>query len=458
MAAQAIARVPAGDPPAIAADASAIACRLADAFPVGECGPAEASSGAAANRPVHSDPVQTLLAGACALRASALHLRVDADGGRVDARIDGVWRERIRLSGRHAAALAAELCRRAGIAAEPASAAAWAEGPLALAGNDFTWADATGAAVRPPAFVVRRAPTAAGGTLFFIGIGGAYAPDARLEQLGFEESDLERIRRNAGGREGLILVVGPARSGKTATLHAILGSLDARARSIQTVESTPPRPHERWLQFTAAPRDGDGRGDPLRACLAQVLRNEPDVVLVEALRTRKAARLAMQALAGGCLVLSSVDAGRASEVFGQLRRLGVEPEELAARLCLVIAQRLLRRLCPHCAQADDSPDLRSAMARAANTWLAGEPVRAAVARPGGCPRCGGTGYAGLALAYELIEVDASARAIAEQGSSALEMEQALLADGRSLWDQGLRLLSRGTTSLDALREAIREPR
>jgi general secretion pathway protein E len=145
-------------------------------------------------------------------------------------------------------------------------------------------------------------------------------------------------------------------------------------------------------------------------------------------------------------------------VFWHFQARGTGPAELARHLALVIAQRLVHRLCPDCAVPDASPELRAVLARAANSWLAGVPVQAKVARPGGCAACAGRGYRGRLLLAEVLDVDAGVRALAAEGFAGHDMERSLYAEGQSLWDQGIGLLAAGRTSLSALRSAMREPR
>ena len=180
--------------------------------------------------------------------------------------------------------------------------------------------------------------------------------------------------------------------------------------------------------------------------------------LLESIDSPGVAEQALAAVASGGLVLAGLPVIRANEVFGYFSRLGIDPNDLSRRLSLVVAESLLRKVCKHCAVIDDSEDLRNVLAGAANTWLAAEEVRGRMARAGGCRLCRGSGYDGVALAYEVLEIDTAARALVEEGLTGMEMERRLLCDGKGLWDQGLRLLARGLTSLEALRYGLREPR
>jgi len=240
-----------------------------------------------------------------------------------------------------------------------------------------------------------------------------------LESLGFDPADSELLRRTVRAPSGLVLVVGPRRSGLSTTLAALRAAL-------------PP----------AADLPPDA---------------EPDLLFLDPPPSPAAALSAIASIPGGCRVFSSLALERAAHVFGHFHALGLPPSRLARDLLLVVAQCRVARLCPTCRQPDRSADLRQAFALASNTWLHGVPVAACLPFPGGCAACAGTGFSGHALAYECLVVDAGVRALAEHGSIGLELEQALFAGGRSLWDHGLRRVAAGVCSLGALRAAVREP-
>ena len=232
-----------------------------------------------------------------------------------------------------------------------------------------------------------------------------------LEQLGLEPHDLQRIRAILRQPLGLVLVAGPRQSGRSTTLAAMLPAVTASDAALLL------DPPASW--------------SALRGALGTIVQ--------------------------GRRVFACLTLERAAHVFGHFRQRGLSPAALARDLLLVLAQQRVRRLCTACREPDHSADVRNVLAQAANSWLEDTVRETFSARPGGCPRCSGTGYAGCALAYELLAVDSAVRAMAEQDAVGLDMEQALFSDGRSLWDQGLRLVARGTSSLAALRAAVREP-
>jgi hypothetical protein len=404
---------------------------------------------------VHPDRqlLEALLVAGCRLGAQALRIEAGAETARIRARVDGREQEIAQCPGRSGAAILAAVLQRSGL------------GPLPFDGGlhgEFSWpaadpaARGRGALLAQERFDFSIAALGRGGHALRIGIAARHAQLQPLERLGFEAHDLETITRALRQPQGLILVAGARGAGRSTTAYALLDSLDARARSIQTLEASILRPTPGWLQFKAAQPQADGGVE-----LAQVLRNAPDVLLVDAAwpaaQWAGSVRLLAQAVADGCLVLASLAAERAHHALCTLQAAGLGPRECAAHLSLVLVQRLVRRLCAACARPDDSAETRSAVARAANSWLGGQEFRCA--RPGGvdCAHCGGAGYRGRTLLYELLPVEAGARGLFEEGIGDAELEQRLLSEGRGIWDHGLRLLARGLTSLQALREALREP-
>jgi len=189
-----------------------------------------------------------------------------------------------------------------------------------------------------------------------------------------------------------------------------------------------------------------------------LLQNGPDAILLGQIASPGVARLALQAARGGHLVLSTMVLERANGVLAEFQRLQAHQAQVLEALSLVVAQRLVGRLCPHCSQPDDRDEVRRALAAALNTWLAQAKVQARRSSPEGCRHCRGTGYDGKTLIYELLEIDSRARGLIGSGADAIELERALLADGRTLWDRGLARVADGTTSLDALLAAVRSPR
>ena len=296
------------------------------------------------------------------------------------------------------------------------------------------------------------------GRTAFIRIVEREAPPLALAAIGYEAPDLEAIRQAVHAPAGLVLVVGPAGSGKTTSLYSMLGLLDPRRRSIQTIESPVRCPVDRWLQFEIAQSRRRRGAERWEHRLGWLLQNGPDAILLGRIATPGTVQLALQAACSGSLVFSTMTVERASNVLAELYRLRAQPAQVLAALSLAIAQRLIGRLCPDCSEPDERGEVRAVLAAALNTWLAGASVRARRASETGCARCNGTGYLGRILVYELIEIDSRVRGLIGSAAETVELERALVADGRTLWDHGLKRVADGMTSLDALRAAVRPPR
>lgn len=277
-----------------------------------------------------------------------------------------------------------------------------------------------------------------------------------LEQIGYEAQDLEAIRRAIRAPDGLVLLVGPAGSGRRAALHSMLRDLPGK-RSVQTIESMVLRPvlHGRQLRGSRGRACG---GHHLERALREALHSGAAVILVETIAAAGVAQLAVRAAQAGQLILSTMALGRACSVIAELRRLRVTTAQMLDALTLVIGHRLIARLCPQCSAPDERELVRRALASALNTWLSGGAVNARQAAANGCARCGHTGYDGQLLAYELLEIDARARGLIGSSADPVELEHALLAGGASIWDRGLKRVAEGATSFDALQAAVRQPR
>ncbi len=284
------------------------------------------------------------------------------------------------------------------------------------------------------------------------------APVAALDQLGFAEADRLAIRRQLGAPSGLVLVAGPSDSGRSTTAYSMLLELDPSRRTIHTLEAPVWRPVPGWLQVEVKAVRGATGADLFQHGLQALLRAGADVLLLGRMASPELLELAVHAVESGTLVVAVAPLDRASRILARLRALYRKRALGDDVLTLAIAQRLLARPCGHCSLPDDRDEVRRVLAAALNTWMAQATVRPRRAAAGGCPQCGGSGYAGRTLAYELIEIDARARGLMASAADAFELERALLPEGSTLWDSGLQRLACGATSLEALRASIREPR
>jgi type II secretory ATPase GspE/PulE/Tfp pilus assembly ATPase PilB-like protein/8-oxo-dGTP pyrophosphatase MutT (NUDIX family) len=253
-----------------------------------------------------------------------------------------------------------------------------------------------------------------------------------LDVIGFAADELERIERVLQAREGLVLVTGPTGSGKTTTLYAALRKLKQRGVNIVTVED----PIEYRLPGIVQVQVRERAGLTFAAALRSIMRQDPDVLLIGEIRDRETAEIAIQASLTGHLVLSTLHTNDAASAVTRLLDIGVAPYKIATAVKGVLAQRLLRRLCPKCRHALD----RALLPPGVNAFLAT-----------GCRACGETGYHGrLAIVEVLITTPELERRIAA-GEPTERIADAARQDGmRSLWQSGLARVRAGETTEEEL--------
>ncbi|MEM7662812.1 MAG: type II secretion system ATPase GspE [Pseudomonadota bacterium] len=266
-----------------------------------------------------------------------------------------------------------------------------------------------------------------------------------LEELGMPAGTLERFKGALAEPNGVILVTGPTGSGKTTTLYSGLAILNDGQRSILTIED----PIEYGLDGIGQTQVNDKVGMTFAAGLRAILRQDPDVVMVGEVRDIETARIAARASLAGRLVLSTVHTNSAAAAITRLRDMGIESYLLSSTLRAVLAQRLVRRLCPHCREAY-SPD-------ASEREAAGIASDADVTfyRADGCSSCGRTGYLGRVGIYELMMIDRSLRDLIHDEADERTLEKLAFAEHDTLFQSGLSRVISGETSLD---EVIRVSR
>jgi general secretion pathway protein E len=261
-----------------------------------------------------------------------------------------------------------------------------------------------------------------------------------LEELGFSEQALEIYRGGLAEPNGIILVTGPTGSGKTTSLYAGLTRLNDATRNILTIEDPVEYAIKGLGQTQVSPKVGMSFAAGLRA----ILRQDPDIVMVGEIRDGETAQIAVQASLTGHLVLSTVHTNNAAGAITRLRDMGVEPFLLAATVRVVVAQRLVRRLCPACRTP--------AAADAATARIAGVPEGQNIWRAAGCSACGQTGYAGRIGVYEAIRIDDRIRRLINEQADEDAITAAAFEKGGTLTDEVRRYVAEGLTTVE---EAIR---
>jgi general secretion pathway protein E len=267
----------------------------------------------------------------------------------------------------------------------------------------------------------------------------------RYTDLGLPEEVEKELGWAIEQESGMILVCGPTGSGKTSTLYALIRSLNLRERNVITIED----PVEIQIEgATQIPVDED-KGNSFSNVLRSVLRQDPDVILVGEVRDAETARIAMQASITGHLVFSTVHTKDTIGTVFRLLDLGVEPYLLAQGIQVVVAQRLVRQLCPVCKMSRPiTPEQRAKMGPAGQdavlTWV-----------PRGCGRCLGTGYAGRRAFFEMLSVDQGLREAISRSPSLREINEALSGTPfRRLNQAGFQLVAQGVVPFEEIERAV----
>ncbi len=260
----------------------------------------------------------------------------------------------------------------------------------------------------------------------------------QLEQIGMDVETTTRLDTIIHRPHGIFLVTGPTGSGKTTTLYAALSRLNDRSRNLMTVED----PIEYLIDGIAQTQVNMKVEMTFARGLRAILRQDPDVVMVGEIRDLETAQIAIQASLTGHLVLSTLHTNTAVGAVTRLRDMGTEPFLLSSSLVGVLAQRLVRRLCPQCA----TPVVPDSVTR---DWLELAPD-ATLMSAVGCNACKRLGYRGRAAIYELISMDDQLRRMIHDGVSEQDVEAHVRKSSPSLEAVGRRAVRSGLTTPEEL--------
>jgi general secretion pathway protein E len=359
--------------------------------------------------------VNRLIAGAVEKRASDIHVEPFETELRIRYRIDGHLAEQEPAPRAAASAIVSRLKLMAGLDIAERRLPQDGRIKLPVAGRDIDFRVATAPSLYGES-VVLRILDRSGVTLDFTALGVAPEPLAAL---------LRQLDRP----NGIVLVTGPTGSGKTTTLYTALERLNRPDRKLVTVED----PVEYQIRGINQIQVKSEIGLDFAGVLRSTLRHDPDIIMIGEIRDLDTARIAVQAALTGHLVLSTLHTNGAAATIARLVDLGVSDYLIASTLGAVVAQRLVRVLCPDCREPHPLP---AALAR--ELGLAGQKT---VYRAKGCPSCHGTGYRGRVALFEVLEIDEAARERMMAG-------QPVAAAARTLFDDGLDKALAGITSLE----------
>jgi len=260
-----------------------------------------------------------------------------------------------------------------------------------------------------------------------------------MRQLGMETRELECFRRVLQLPHGIILVTGPTGSGKTSTLYTALNEINDEVRKIITIED----PVEYQLKGVNQIQVNKKAGLVFSRGLRSILRHDPDVVLIGEIRDTETAQIAVQASLTGHLVFSTLHTNDAPGALTRLVDMGVEPYLVSSALEAVLAQRLVRVLCKHCKQVDDSP------AAIAFKMQVGIPANTPIYRSVGCRECRNTGFFDRHAIFEWMDTNNEIRELILKNASSDQIREAAHRAGmRTLAEDGWRLVRLGITTVE----------
>lgn len=269
-----------------------------------------------------------------------------------------------------------------------------------------------------------------------------------IDQLGFTQDQKAHYEKALAQPQGMILVTGPTGSGKTVSLYTGINILNQIERNICTAEDPVEIKVPGINQVNVLPKIGLDFASALRA----FLRQDPDVVMVGEVRDLETAEISVKAAQTGHLVLSTVHTNSAAETLTRLSNMGVSPFNIASAVSLIIAQRLVRVLCPQCKEPADIP----ARALRHEGFSEADIERSTIYQPAGCKQCT-QGYKGRIGIYEVVPVTEAMRQLIMRDANSLDIDRQARQEGfTNLHHSGLMKVMEGTTSLEEVNRVTKE--
>jgi general secretion pathway protein E len=389
--------------------------------------------------------VNSLLFNAVKERASDIHIEPGEKDVVVRYRIDGVLYEKRRAARQFIPSIISRVKIMAGLNIAEKRLPQDGRIRRKIAGKDIDMRVAT-------------APTVKGGERITIRLLDRETVLHDLADIGFGHDHLKAMNELITRPHGIILVTGPTGSGKTTTLYASLAKINSPDLNILTIED----PVEYQLDGISQVAVNDKIELTFATGLRSFLRHDPDVIMVGEIRDLETAEIAIQASLTGHLVLSTIHTNDAAGAITRLVELGVQPFLVATSLVGLLAQRLVRRVCPECREAyrPDDEDVATLGLSPADFW-AGRARRVRFkgdasppppgmlyrAREGGCSACLGAGYKGRTAIYELLLIDDTIRQLANKNTDGPTIKRAAVAAGmRTLREDGAQKVLAGLTT------------
>ena len=270
------------------------------------------------------------------------------------------------------------------------------------------------------------------------------AEDRKIMLVGASDSDLVKIKNMVSCPNGIILTSGPTGSGKTTTLYSVLKSLNDEHVNITTIED----PIEIKLEGINQSQVNPKAGITFASCMRAILRQDPDIILVGEIRDYETLEIAISAALTGHLVLSTVHTNSAAATVTRLIEMGAKDYLVSSTLSGVIAQRLVRSLCPDCKE-EYFPSHDEARQVTADEEEIQKLMKTPIYRAKGCNKCDFTGYKGRLGVYEIMPMSKEIKKLIAQGAHDLEIEEAAVANGMTTLNKScLQHIINGETTID----------
>ena len=267
-----------------------------------------------------------------------------------------------------------------------------------------------------------------------------------LDALGLAEAELNLLKLMIARPDGVILVTGPTGSGKTTTLYSILNHINTESVNIMTLEDPVEYPMNMIRQTSVNESVKLGFADGIRS----MMRQDPDIILVGEIRDRETAEMAFAAAMTGHQVYSTLHTNSSIGSISRLLDIGILPDIMAGNIIGIVAQRLIRRLCPHCKETVIADDVERRL-----LGLAIDDAPVSICRAAGCERCAYQGYKGRLAIMEILKMTAELDELTARRASSRELKNAARAAGfKGIIDDGMRRVLEGVTTLEEVGRVV----
>lgn len=267
-----------------------------------------------------------------------------------------------------------------------------------------------------------------------------------LDALGLAETELNVLKLMIARPDGVILVTGPTGSGKTTTLYSIINHINTESVNIMTLEDPVEYPMNMIRQTSVNDSVKLGFADGIRS----MMRQDPDIILVGEIRDRETAEMAFAAAMTGHQVYSTLHTNSSIGSISRLLDIGILPDIMAGNIIGIVAQRLVRKLCPHCKETVIADSVERRL-----LGLATDAAPASICRAVGCERCAHQGYKGRLAIMEILKMTAELDELTARRASSRELKNAARAAGfKGIVDDGMRRVLEGVTTLEEVGRVV----